>query len=305
MNNSSKYLGYIALFSLFGMTGFVFGAMNTQVTTPDSTEQQASAVAAITKAYDFSDIAVHAKAAYVFDIQKNQIIFGKNESAQLPLASITKIPVALLAKKYLQSNELITISESSLIPEGDWGFIVGETWRMQDLLDYTLMTSSNDGITAIAEAIEKRTGEHILDLLKAQSEEIGLSQTFFLNETGLDSSLRLSGAYGSAEDVGMLFTYAYNMAPEILSATALTTKTFTNATGKEYNANNTNKAISELPGLVFGKTGFTDLAGGNLAVVTESEPGHPFVVVVLGSTVDDRFGDVIALMHKTLREPVQ
>ena len=246
---------------------------------------------------------VVARAVYVLDAADDSVLFSKNETAQLPLASLTKLFVALLVKEHLNFSDILSISERALAVEGEWGFEQGEIWRVRDLLDYTLITSSNDGAAALAEAIEHTTGEGIVTLLNAQAQRLGLSQTFFLNETGLDSSVALAGAYGSAQDVASFLQYVYATDPGLLEATVYSQRTFMNVHGKVYEATNTNKAIARLPGLAVGKTGFTDLAGGNLAVITESEPGHPFISVVLGSTPEARFNDVIQLTNATLRQP--
>jgi D-alanyl-D-alanine carboxypeptidase len=55
-----------------------------------------------------------------------------------------------------------------------------------------------------------------------------------------------------------------------------------------------------MPGLLLSKTGYTDLAGGNLVIVFDVGIGHPVAIVVLGSTRDARFTDVEKLMHATL-----
>ncbi|MBF05554.1 hypothetical protein CL644_02500 [bacterium] len=303
-DNANTFLKYIALFSLIGGVGLITSSLNIFFTQAAPT-QPASAILAVDRPYDFSDSDIVAKAAYVFDINEGKALFKKNAEAQLPLASIAKIPVALLAKKYLSPEEMLTITPYALTPEGDWGLTIGDSWKVSDLIDYTLMTSSNDGAAALAEKIEEVSGEEVVTLLNNQASAMGLQQTYFLNETGLDSNIAFSGVYGSAQDVGTLFAQAYITAPDTLIATAISERTYYSGEGLEYKAKNTNKAIGELPGLVFGKTGFTDLAGGNLAVVTESEPGHPFVIVVFGSTIEDRFNDVVKLTRATLRTPAK
>ncbi len=47
------------------------------------------------------------------------------------------------------------------------------------------------------------------------------------------------------------------------------------------------------------KTGFSDLAGGNLAVVYDAGINHPIVAVILGSTYTDRFIDMVELIKAT------
>jgi D-alanyl-D-alanine carboxypeptidase len=63
---------------------------------------------------------------------------------------------------------------------------------------------------------------------------------------------------------------------------------------------NTNQGVVQVPGALLSKTGFTDLAGGNLVVVFDAGMAHPVAVVVLGSTVEGRFTDVKRLMDATL-----
>ena len=63
---------------------------------------------------------------------------------------------------------------------------------------------------------------------------------------------------------------------------------------------NTNKALDRIPGIVASKTGFTDLAGGNLAIALEAGPLRPIIVVVLGSTEEGRFDDVANLTNAAI-----
>lgn len=306
MNNQINILKYVAILSFFGVTGFTFGALNSSSGQEPINTQQAAAASALTaRTYDTSTIFLTAKAAQIFDISEGKSIYSKNVEVQLPLASLTKIALALLAYEHLPMDSTITISASAIATEGESGFTAGEQWRTQDLLDFTLMTSSNDGAVVLGEAIARITGSSITSLLNAQAQSLNLTQTYFVNETGLDSSTLFSGTNGSAQNMSTLFAYAYITAPEIFAATAVDEYTFYNLAGIEYEAKNTNKALRNLPGLVFGKTGFTDLAGGNLVAVVEPEPGHPFVLVVLGSTVEDRFIDIVTLARSILGKLTQ
>jgi len=68
--------------------------------------------------------------------------------------------------------------------------------------------------------------------------------------------------------------------------------------GASTKAVNTDEALPDLPDIVLGKTGFTQLAGGNLAVVFKHD-GHLISAVVLGSTYDGRFSDMKKLVAAT------
>jgi D-alanyl-D-alanine carboxypeptidase len=63
---------------------------------------------------------------------------------------------------------------------------------------------------------------------------------------------------------------------------------------------NTDPIVKTVPHLLLSKTGFTDLAGGNLALVFDAGIQHPIAVVVLGSTKSARFTDGAALVAATL-----
>ena len=54
--------------------------------------------------------------------------------------------------------------------------------------------------------------------------------------------------------------------------------------------------VLTIPGFIGAKTGYTDLAGGNLVAMFYAEIGHPLVVVVLGSTKQGRFDDIRTLI---------
>ena len=55
---------------------------------------------------------------------------------------------------------------------------------------------------------------------------------------------------------------------------------------------NTDEALSYVPGVIVSKTGYTDLAGGNLAIIDDVGLMHPVALVVLGSSYDGRFTDM-------------
>jgi len=71
--------------------------------------------------------------------------------------------------------------------------------------------------------------------------------------------------------------------------------TFTSESGYTHDAVNTSSVIGSLGGGIASKTGYTDLAGGNLAIVFEPIPGRSVAAVVLGSTREGRDSDMEAL----------
>ncbi|MBI2617903.1 D-alanyl-D-alanine carboxypeptidase [Candidatus Kaiserbacteria bacterium] len=267
----------------------------------------------IQNANPFEGLFLEAKAAYVYDIAEDRVYFTKNETAQLPLASLTKVMTALVASELISDNTPITLTEESVAIEGDSGLKPGERWTFRKLLDYTLLVSSNDGAHAIAGvagafvlAEDENSNPHarFIARMNQKAHELGLTQSFFINESGLDVSTAVSGGYGSAKDMGTLTAFTVKR-PEILEATSYSALHFISEDAFTYGATNTNAAIGKIPGIIASKTGFTDLAGGNIVVVFNAGINHPVVAVVLGSSYEGRFNDIEKLVRASLKRIAQ
>jgi D-alanyl-D-alanine carboxypeptidase len=258
----------------------------------------------------FQDIPLQAQAVYVWDITDQKVLYSKNEHTQLPLASLTKILTANTALDLLSSTSTVFIRKDFLSEDGDTGLYLNETWNFSKLLNFTLTVSSNDGAAAIGAAagavLTKNTETDSTSLLNdrkafvnemnQKSQEIGLKDSRFSNETGLDLSLTESGAYGSAADVAKLFEYTLLQHPQIMEITKYPKITVFSENNLKHVGVNTDVAIDKIPGIIASKTGYSDLAGGNLAVIYDAGVNHPVVAVVLGSTYAGRFTDMLELI---------
>ncbi len=241
----------------------------------------------------FPNLPLEAHAAIVFDPLTNKIIFDKEATSSAPLASLTKLMTSLVASNNLATNSIITISQAAAATEGDDGLKVGEEWRRDDLIDLTLVTSSNDGAVALAEATEAATGKNFVTLMNEEAATLGLNQTSFQNPTGLDQNG--PGAYGSARDVARLINYLATSKPRILAATSQNRLIRTSLEGGHHLVINTDPLTASLAGLRASKTGLTDLAGGNLALIVDLGLRQPVIIVVLGSSQGGRFRDAALL----------
>ncbi len=247
----------------------------------------------------FAGVAVRAKAFVVYDIVNGKVIAGKNETEVLPLASITKIMTAVSALMHNKPNTKITILPASIEGAYDLGLKKNQTWTLSELLKYTLIFSSNDGAQAIADTLGGRSAF----VAQMNRDAVALNlPLIFTQPAGLDKDTVLGGE-GSALSVAKLFVIAIKEFPAILDATTKTRGTFTASTGKISGIPNTNQEIENLFGAEASKTGFTNNAGGNLAVVVDIAVGHPVVIVVLGSTKEERFTDM-KILYKTLQKSI-
>jgi len=133
------------------------------------------------------------------------------------------------------------------------------------------------------------------------ADDLGLSSLKFYNATGLDLSTTEAGAYGSARDVTFLLEHILKSAPSLLLTTTESNNRIYNATGAYHEAENTNPTIKKIPNLLGSKTGYTELAGGNLTIVFDAGFNRPIIITVLGSSFDDRFTDVLQLVAAVQR----
>ncbi|NNM84112.1 D-alanyl-D-alanine carboxypeptidase [Candidatus Parcubacteria bacterium] len=248
----------------------------------------------------FANVSIEAKAAVVYDIATRKILYAKNAEAQLPLASLTKLLTVYAALKELSPNTPITIPESAAGVYPPHAFTVGQVLPLADLARLTLTGSLNDGAIAIANATAIQENKTVTAMLAGAAGALDLSQTYALNGSGLDVNTVISGGYGSAADLARLAGALFERAPNIVSATTHHTAHYVLANGTSFTIKNTDPIVSTIPRLLLSKTGYTDLAGGNLALVFDVGMGHPIAVIVLGSTLKSRFTDGAALVDATL-----
>ena len=275
----------------------------------------------------FDGLSLDAEAAYVYDINKNQVLFALHPDEKLPLASITKIMTTLVARENASESALITITKDDLSTEGDTGFLVGEHWRMGDLLNAMLIISSNDGAHTIARFIgsggqpvapadEAAARTHFVQMMNAQAQSLGLTEMAFFNESGLDivststasstinhdRPLLTPGSYGSAHDVALLLTDLWKKYPANLEITTLPAARIVSQDNIAHVLPNTDEDVGKIPGLIASKTGYTTLAGGNLAVIFDRGINDPVVAVVLGSSYKGRFNDMTKLVDAAIKD---
>jgi len=320
----------IHLFLIVLIVGFLTGpraiaAIQSLSASSQSSSQQSAQVASsvpleetvkdvvTVKKDPFADLNLKAKSVYVWDIHAHRKLYGVNEHAVLPLASVTKMMMAVVAKEVLPANEKVTIRPIDILHEGDNGLLVGEKWAFDELLKFTLMASSNDGASAIASvagaALNTSTTTNaaeskrlFIKRMNDKAKDMGLTSTRFYNESGLDLESLASGAHGSSRDMAMLFEYVYKKYPDLFTPTAFASMHIKSESNFVHHVANTNQSVKHLGGIIGSKTGYTTLAGGNLVIIIDIGINHPVVISVLGSTRDGRFSDVEKLIAAATEE---
>lgn len=259
---------------------------------------QISIVPAIPNA--FAHVPIEAKAAIVYDLATGETLYEKNADSQLPLASLTKLLTVYAALAELSTNTPITIPLSATSVEGAHTFNAGQVFSLSDLARLTLTASLNDGASAIASAVAARENRTQSEMLASAATALNLSQTYAINGSGLDANTAVSGGYGSAYDLARLAGALIETSPSIAMATTQRSVQAISVGGTSFSVKNTDPIVDTIPRLLLSKTGYTDLAGGNLVLVFDAGIQHPVAVVVLGSSLKARFTDGTALVAAAL-----
>jgi len=247
-------------------------------------------------------VTIRAEAAYVFDMRTQQALYKKNETKVLPLASITKLMTALLTHELTANETSITVPSAAVAQSGNSGLRPGETLTAKDLTEHALVSSSNDAAYALAATVGNLLGERddvsqFVAAMNIRADELGFTTLDFKNMTGLDESVTTPGAVGSAKDVSFLLEHIVRHYPEVITATQESDIRMYNQAGQHHDFRNTNMILEDIPNLIGSKTGYTDLAGGNLTVAFDLANDRPIIITVLGSTRDARFSDVLTLVE--------
>ncbi len=242
---------------------------------------------------------LEANAALAVDFLNGATLYAKNETKPLPLASLTKIISALVILDLAKEDEEVLISPHAIATEGQSTLIAGEHLTVRDLLVMVMRESSNDAMEALVEHVAQKNNVApedadiwFLPSMEQKALLWKLNDMVFLDPTGLDVNRTIAGAYGSARDILRIAQYSYNS--ELWQLGKI--ESVTSKEGTVHMVNPTNLLDGALPQLIGAKTGFTDIAGGNLLVLMEYPIGHPLGIVVLGSSEQGRFEDVKKLL---------
>ncbi len=242
---------------------------------------------------------IFAKSYIVYDVKNNKIIFSKNENTILPLASLTKIISATLAINIKDRNTIIKIDSKKMREDEkiDYGLKEGQNWKLGDLLKYGLTISSNASMDIIAGTLFENNSDFV-SKMNDYMKSLGFKDFYFNSASGLDYG-NIIGGKGNALEYARFFSKAYELIPDIMSYTVNSKVNLESKDENIYAIPNTNQEAGKSVGLLASKTGFTDAAGGNLAVMINFDVNRPIVIVVLGSTPEERFKDVDKLYKAT------
>lgn len=227
------------------------------------------------------------------DVRSGEHLAGENPDERLPMASTTKIMLALIAFEEANLDEEVTISEdaaSFATPAySNVGLYPGDVLSVRELLMAALISSGDDAAYALAEHLGGEGGvEAFVARMNEAAAARGLEDTRFENPVGLDAD----GHYSSARDLAEMTRLAmsYPGFREMVGTTyaSITTR------DREIPLANTNELLFTYAPATGVKTGTTPAAGPSL-VASAASRDESYISVVLDDA--DRFNGSMRLLE--------
>lgn len=215
-----------------------------------------------------------AMSAVLMDADSGRVLYGKNPSEQMAMASTTKIMTLIIALEQGNVSDVVTVSKKAAsMPDVQLNMKEGEEYILGDLLYSLMLESHNDSAVAIAEGVAGSI-EEFADRMNQKAKEIGCEKTCFITPNGLDATAVMTDSEGretevfhstTASDLAKIMSYCIKESPcreQFLNITQTPTYTFSNCAGtRNFTCQNHNSFLDMMDGAISGKTGFTGKAG--------------------------------------------
>jgi len=198
-----------------------------------------------------------AKYAILLDIDTKEVLFEKNSHDKMAPSSMSKMMTAYVIFDYLSKGKIhlqdkFTHSENAWRKEGSRMFIpLGSQVTVEELLKGLIIQSGNDAAVSLAEAAAG-TEEDFANVMKEYAIKLGLTDTNFINATGLPDN----NHYTSANDLAIIAMRTIIDFPDYYKYYSQIDYLYNNI--KQYNRNTLLYNYQGADGL---KTGHTDEAG--------------------------------------------
>lgn len=248
---------------------------------------------------------LNSKAALLMDPYSGRVFLEHNVEEQIPVASISKLMTLVLILEAVERGELeldhiVTASPYAASKRGTriW-LVAGEQFTLEELLYAIAVGSANDAAVAVAEYMAGSEANFV-QLMNERAAELGLSQSVFVNCTGLpveegqpnlmsarDVGLLASHAMGVSGLMKYVSTYEYTMRPKTTKIPVL------------WNANRLLRRYYGVDGL---KTGFTTEAGYCIAVSAKRDRLRLLAVTLGHKTDGERESAARALLDLGFRK---
>lgn len=245
-----------------------------------------------------ADLGISAPSAILMEKSTGQILYEQDAHTRLAPASVTKIMTLLLVMEALDDGRItwddtVTASAAAAAKGGSQIYLEeNEQMPLRDMLKSVVVSSANDCACALAEHIAGSETAFVA-MMNERAEQLGMTDTHFVNCTGLDDGADADAHLTSAYDIALM-SRALLQHEEIKQYTTIWMDTVRNGT---FGLSNTNKLVRFYDGTTGLKTGFTSGAGYCLSASAERGGMELIAVVMHCDTSAHRFESAKALLN--------
>jgi D-alanyl-D-alanine carboxypeptidase len=222
---------------------------------------------------------ITATAAILVDVTNETVLYGREMHERRAIASLTKVMTAVVALRYGNLADEVTIEARDLPGEASIELRPGDRLSLETLLYGMMMRSGNDAAAAVARRVgEKVAAERapgrdgmslFLDLMNQQAASLGMTNTHFVNPHGLDAT----GQFSTAYDLALLTRHAIQN-PAFVRLFEARSYPFRNRVWT-----NVNRLLYQYEGIIGGKTGIETRSG--LCLIELAERGGRRVLAIV------------------------
>ena len=252
-------------------------------------------------------LALKSNAALVVDQASSQVLFEKNSSVSLPMASITKLMTSLVVLEANQDmDEVLEVTNADIDTEkgSSSRLKVGAKLKRSDMMHIALMSSENRAASALGRNYPGGL-QACIAAMNAKAKQLGMNDTRYADPTGLNSQ-----NVASAQDLAKLVTAAYSQ--PLIRQYSTDTKYVVAPGGRNLEYASSNRLTSSSDWEIgLQKTGYISEAGRCL-VMQAMIDGRAIVMVFLDSKGKySRFADAGRIrkwlegIHTTAKADVQ
>lgn len=240
---------------------------------------------------------ISSKSACLMSYETREVLFEKNSHTKVPVASMVKMMTILLTVEDIENGELsldemVSTSENASGMGGSQVFIDPYVeYTVEDLLKSVIVASANDASVALAEHISGSEANFVKRMNRRAS-ELGMTDTNYVNCTGLPAAEGYSSAYDSAIILSELASHdIYH------NYSTIWMQDLVHPSGRVTGLTNTNRLIRYYSGCDGGKTGSTNEAGCCLAATAKRDDMRLVSVVVGAKDSQTRFNECSQLFN--------
>ncbi len=283
----------------------VFGINQVELS-PSQASGFASGLCVANEDYNPNEISLAAGAAGLFSEDTHETLYAKSVHERMYPASLTKIMTCLVALKYGNLDDVVTVGQECYNIASDSSvanIIPGDQLTLRELLYGLMINSGNDAGMSIAVYIAGSVDAYV-DLMNQEAAAIGATNTHFMNPHGLHDENHYTTVY----DVYLMFHEAlkYTDFQEIIGMhNYYITIPNIDGTSRDVVWESTNyysNGNATAPGdvqVVGGKTGTTSEAGACLCLYSKDRYGSPYISIIMNAATHD---DLYSQMNVLLRE---